>query len=211
MVRGKIQMKKIENASNRQVTFSKRRNGLLKKAHELSVLCDVEVAAIIFSQNGKLYEYASTDIQKTIQRYHKYVKDEETGKIQVENYMQQLRHESASMAEKIELLELSKRKLLGHDLSSCSYDELQDLQTQLERSLRCIRARKDQLFKEQIQQLKEKERLLLEEREKLSQKNVGRRGSLVAAEKEVVNYCSQSSQSLEVETELFIGLPEIRC
>ena len=60
MVRGKIQMRRIENATSRQVTFSKRRNGLLKKAYELSVLCDAEVALIIFSQKGRLYEFASS-------------------------------------------------------------------------------------------------------------------------------------------------------
>ena len=60
MVRGKIQMRRIENATSRQVTFSKRRNGLLKKAFELSVLCDSEVAVIIFSQKGRLYEFASS-------------------------------------------------------------------------------------------------------------------------------------------------------
>jgi hypothetical protein len=59
MVRGKTQMKRIENPTSRQVTFSKRRNGLLKKAFELSVLCDAEVALIIFSTRGKLYEFAS--------------------------------------------------------------------------------------------------------------------------------------------------------
>ncbi|KAK9198551.1 hypothetical protein WN944_013736 [Citrus x changshan-huyou] len=59
MVRGKTQMKRIENATSRQVTFSKRRNGLLKKAFELSVLCDAEVALIIFSPRGKLYEFSS--------------------------------------------------------------------------------------------------------------------------------------------------------
>jgi hypothetical protein len=60
MVRGKTQMKRIENESHRQVTFSKRRNGLLKKAFELSVLCDAEVALIVFSTTGKLYEFSST-------------------------------------------------------------------------------------------------------------------------------------------------------
>jgi len=59
MVRGKTQMKRIENATSRQVTFSKRRNGLLKKAFELSVLCDAEVALIVISPRGKLYEFAS--------------------------------------------------------------------------------------------------------------------------------------------------------
>ncbi|KAK4403557.1 MADS-box protein SOC1 [Sesamum angolense] len=60
MVRGKVQMKRIENATSRQVTFSKRRNGLLKKAYELSVLCDAEVALIIFSQKGRLFEFLSS-------------------------------------------------------------------------------------------------------------------------------------------------------
>ncbi|KAH7528899.1 hypothetical protein FEM48_Zijuj05G0126800 [Ziziphus jujuba var. spinosa] len=60
MGRGRVQLKRIENKINRQVTFSKRRSGLLKKAHEISVLCDAEVALIVFSNKGKLFEY-STD------------------------------------------------------------------------------------------------------------------------------------------------------
>lgn len=57
--RGRIEIKRIENTTNRQVTFCKRRNGLLKKAYELSVLCDAEVALIVFSNRGRLYEYAN--------------------------------------------------------------------------------------------------------------------------------------------------------
>ena len=57
--RGRIEIKRIENTTNRQVTFCKRRNGLLKKAYELSVLCDAEVALIVFSTRGRLYEYAN--------------------------------------------------------------------------------------------------------------------------------------------------------
>ncbi|KAG6777578.1 hypothetical protein POTOM_017403 [Populus tomentosa] len=60
MGRGRVQLKRIENKINRQVTFSKRRTGLLKKAHEISVLCDADVALIVFSTRGKLFEY-STD------------------------------------------------------------------------------------------------------------------------------------------------------
>jgi len=56
-----VELKRIENKINRQVTFAKRRNGLLKKAYELSVLCDAEVALIIFSTRGKLYEFCSTN------------------------------------------------------------------------------------------------------------------------------------------------------
>lgn len=54
MGRVKLQIKRIENTTNRQVTFSKRRNGLTKKAYELSVLCDVDVALIMFSPSGRL-------------------------------------------------------------------------------------------------------------------------------------------------------------
>ncbi|RWV84914.1 hypothetical protein GW17_00053337 [Ensete ventricosum] len=59
MGRGRLELKRIENKINRQVTFSKRRSGLLKKAYELSVLCDAEVALIIFSSRGKLFEFGS--------------------------------------------------------------------------------------------------------------------------------------------------------
>uniref|UniRef100_A0A3N7EWE5 MADS-box domain-containing protein n=1 Tax=Populus trichocarpa TaxID=3694 RepID=A0A3N7EWE5_POPTR len=59
MGRKKVELKRIENKSSRQVTFSKRRNGLFKKARELSVLCDVQVAILVFSSCDKLYEFSS--------------------------------------------------------------------------------------------------------------------------------------------------------
>jgi MADS-box transcription factor len=68
MGRGPVQLRRIENKINRQVTFSKRRSGLLKKAHEISVLCDAEVALIVFSTKGKLYEYSSQDRLSIITR-----------------------------------------------------------------------------------------------------------------------------------------------
>lgn len=59
MGRGRVQLKRIENKTSQQVTFFKRRSGLLKKASEISVLCDAQVALIIFSTKGKLFEYSS--------------------------------------------------------------------------------------------------------------------------------------------------------
>lgn len=66
MARGKIQMKRIENPVHRQVTFCKRRAGLLKKAKELSVLCDAEIGLFIFSAHGKLYELATKGFVYTL-------------------------------------------------------------------------------------------------------------------------------------------------
>lgn len=63
MGRGRVELKRIENPTSRQVTFSKRRNGLLKKAFELSVLCDAEVCLLIFSPTGKAYQFASHELE----------------------------------------------------------------------------------------------------------------------------------------------------
>ena len=55
MGRKKIQISKITDERNRQVTFTKRKFGLMKKAYELSVLCDCEIALIIFNSSNKLF------------------------------------------------------------------------------------------------------------------------------------------------------------
>ncbi|KAA8538205.1 hypothetical protein F0562_027972 [Nyssa sinensis] len=71
MGRGKILIRRIDNSTSRQVTFSKRRNGLLKKAKELAILCDAEVGVMIFSGTSKLYDFASTSMKSIIERYNK--------------------------------------------------------------------------------------------------------------------------------------------
>ncbi|XP_042400973.1 agamous-like MADS-box protein AGL6 [Zingiber officinale] len=57
--RGRVEVRRIENKINRQVTFSKRKVGLLKKAYELSVLYDIELSLIIFSSRGKLFDFST--------------------------------------------------------------------------------------------------------------------------------------------------------
>ena len=57
--RGRVELRRIEDRVSRQVLFSKHRAGLFKKAFELSLLCDADVALLVFSPAGKLYEYAS--------------------------------------------------------------------------------------------------------------------------------------------------------
>ncbi|KAH9605169.1 hypothetical protein KSS87_011125 [Heliosperma pusillum] len=163
MVRGKTQMKRIENDSSRQVTFSKRRNGLLKKAFELSVLCDAEVALMIFSSTGKLYEFASI------------------------------------------------RKLMGENLETCSIEELQQLETQLDKSLSSIRARKNALFMERIDKLYEEEKLLLKENAMLKKKLEMPSSFQSGLDQELDDNDNDDDDDIaEVETDLFIGQPESR-
>ncbi|XP_072004692.1 myocyte-specific enhancer factor 2A isoform X3 [Engystomops pustulosus] len=72
MGRKKIQITRIMDERNRQVTFTKRKFGLMKKAYELSVLCDCEIALIIFNGSNKLFQYASTDMDKVLLKYTEY-------------------------------------------------------------------------------------------------------------------------------------------
>ncbi|KAL9257644.1 Agamous-like MADS-box protein AGL70-like protein [Drosera capensis] len=79
MGRRKVEMKRIEDKSSRQVTFSKRRGGLMKKARQLSVLCDAQVAVVVFSSGGRLYEFCS---------HKRCLNSPNADKTSVENWMQ---------------------------------------------------------------------------------------------------------------------------
>ncbi|XP_070047889.1 MADS-box protein SOC1-like isoform X1 [Nicotiana tomentosiformis] len=215
MVRGKTQIKRIENATSRQVTFSKRRSGLLKKAFELSVLCDAEVSLMVFSQKGKLYEFSSSSTNKTIERYQKNDKNLRHDKILLEQTTEHLKEEVATMSRKLELLENSKRRILGEDLDTCSIDELEKVEEQLDRSLRNIRARKNQLLREQIALLNDENFLILLSQEKvLMEKNAELRKKYevrplpLFIDRQEEEHLQR--QTMDVETHLFIGPPERR-
>ncbi|XP_049934778.1 MADS-box protein FLOWERING LOCUS C-like [Nymphaea colorata] len=69
MGRRKIEIKKIEDKDKRHVCFSKRRNGLMKKASELSILCGAEIAVIVFSPAGKSYSFGSPSVHSVVHRF----------------------------------------------------------------------------------------------------------------------------------------------
>ncbi|XP_052162147.1 MADS-box transcription factor 15 isoform X1 [Oryza glaberrima] len=175
MGRGKVQLKRIENKINRQVTFSKRRNGLLKKAHEISVLCDAEVAAIVFSPKGKLYEYATDSrMDKILERYERYSYAEKA-LISAESESEgNWCHEYRKLKAKIETIQKCHKHLMGEDLESLNLKELQQLEQQLESSLKHIRSRKSHLMLESISELQKKERSLQEENKALQKELVER-------------------------------------
>ncbi|KAL0321352.1 UNVERIFIED_CONTAM: Agamous-like MADS-box protein [Sesamum radiatum] len=69
MGRRKIEMKKIEKKTNLQVTFSKRRTGLFKKAGELSVLCGAEIAILVQSPAGKIFSFGNPSVESVLGRF----------------------------------------------------------------------------------------------------------------------------------------------
>ncbi|XP_057498359.1 agamous-like MADS-box protein MADS3 [Actinidia eriantha] len=168
MGRGRVELKRIENKINRQVTFSKRRNGLLKKAYELSVLCDAEVALIIFSSRGKLFEFGSAGMTKTLERYQRCSFNLQDNS--VEHETQSWYQEVLKLKGKYDSLQRTQRHLLGEDLGPLSVKELQNLEKQLEGALAQTRQRKTQIMNEQMEELRRKERHLGDVNEQLKMK-----------------------------------------
>ncbi|XP_073059720.1 agamous-like MADS-box protein AGL62 [Primulina eburnea] len=69
MGRQKIKIAKIEVKNHLQVTFSKRRSGLFKKASELCTLCGVEIAIIVFSPAGKVFSFGHPNVELIVERF----------------------------------------------------------------------------------------------------------------------------------------------
>nr|XP_019704580.1 MADS-box transcription factor 14 isoform X1 [Elaeis guineensis] len=174
MGRGRVQLRRIENKINRQVTFSKRRSGLLKKAHEISVLCDAEVALIIFSTKGKLYEYATDScMERILERYERYTYAEKALISSGPELQGNWCHEFGKLKAKVEALQKSQRHLMGEQLEPLNLKELQQLEQQLESSLKHIRTRKCQLMFESISELQKKEKSLQEQNKMLEKELMG--------------------------------------
>lgn len=156
MGRKKVEIKRIENKSSRQVTFCKRRNGLIEKARQLSVLCESSVAVLVVSATGKLYNSSSGDnLSKIIDRY----------KIQQADDLQTLDLEeiTRNYLPHKKLLELVQSNLEEANVDGVSVDSLNSLEEQLETALSVTRTTKTKLMMEFLKTRREKEKLLIEE------------------------------------------------
>ncbi|KAI7742749.1 hypothetical protein M8C21_022027 [Ambrosia artemisiifolia] len=163
MGRGRVELKRIENKINRQVTFAKRRNGLLKKAYELSVLCDAEVALIIFSNRGKLYEFCSTsNMLKMLERYQNCTYSSLEVNRSANDAEQSSYKEYIKLKAKYESLQQYQRQIFGEDLSPLNLKELEQLERQLDSTLKQIRSIRTQSMLDQLSDLQAKERMWLE-------------------------------------------------
>ncbi|GLJ42870.1 hypothetical protein SUGI_0888640 [Cryptomeria japonica] len=147
-------MKRIENVTNRQVTLSKRKAGLFKKCKELSVLCDAEVAAIVFSDTRKLYHYPQTpgDVNNVVERYTSVdncpLQNVERNK--EEGIYCKLAPYLNVRREKMKELEKENKNMLGEDLGLLSQDELESYERKIEGSIKKIRDKKKQLMMQEI-------------------------------------------------------------
>ncbi|KAL3630034.1 hypothetical protein CASFOL_023018 [Castilleja foliolosa] len=138
MGRGKIEIKRIENSSNRQVTYSKRRNGLMKKAKEISVLCDAHVSVIIFASSGKMHDFCtpSTSLVNMLDEYHKL-----SGKRLWDAKHEHLDNEINQIKKENDSMQIELRHLKGEDISTLNCKELMLLEEALENGIETLRAK----------------------------------------------------------------------
>ncbi|GLT82694.1 hypothetical protein SLE2022_010520 [Rubroshorea leprosula] len=157
MGRGKIEIKKIENTTNRQVTYSKRRNGIFKKAQELTVLCDAKVSLIMFSSTGKLHEFISPTITtKTFfDEYQKTAWVDLWG-----SHYEKMQENYRRLKEINNKLRREIRQRMGEDLNGMKIKELQALEEKMTSSLDLIRERKCRVIKTQSETYRKKVRSL---------------------------------------------------
>ncbi|XP_058179226.1 agamous-like MADS-box protein AGL31 [Rhododendron vialii] len=152
MGRRKLELKTIEDKSSRQVTFSKRRSGLMKKARELSVLCDVEIAVFVFSGGGKLYEFCTGDSLRRI--FECYQIHGDAGRSGQES--KKHNEEYMDLWNGTNLLPIVHRLFEEHKVDQLDVTELTQLEHKLDTTLRQTRKRKSQLMMKAVAALHEK-------------------------------------------------------
>ncbi|KAL6190300.1 hypothetical protein ACLB2K_036698 [Fragaria x ananassa] len=136
----KIKIEKIDNLPARQVTYSKRRRGLLKKARELSVLCDCEFSVIIFSATGKLTESSSSRTKDVITKYESQKGDEGN----LDQSSLELQHDCFKLSKEIADKNRVLRQMNGEDLEGLNIGELQRLEKDIEANLNRVLQTKEE-------------------------------------------------------------------
>nr|BAF46766.1 DNA-binding protein [Ipomoea nil] len=185
MARDKIQIRKIDNVTARQVTFSKRRRGLFKKAEELSVLCDADVALIVFSSSAKLFHYSNSSMREILEKRNLHSKNLQKMGLQPSVELQLVENSNHSRSSK-EIAEKTQRlrQMRVEELQELSIEELQQLERSLQIGLDHVINKKGEKIMKEINQLQEKGVHLMEENDRLRQQVVetskGQRSMAVA-------------------------------
>ncbi|XP_051124132.1 agamous-like MADS-box protein AGL15 isoform X1 [Andrographis paniculata] len=149
MGRRKIEMKRIENSKQRELTFSKRRASLFKKANELSILCEADVAVVV-SSNGKLFDYASSSAKKILLRYKKCLEWQKNPAGAPKPVIDPGVDEVEVRKEEVKELKSNQVRLLGKEIADMDFQERCTAEGKLAEGIIWVKQRKEQLLLHQI-------------------------------------------------------------
>uniref|UniRef100_A0A804UIK3 Uncharacterized protein n=1 Tax=Zea mays TaxID=4577 RepID=A0A804UIK3_MAIZE len=169
MARERREIRRIESAAARQVTFSKRRRGLFKKAEELAVLCDADVALVVFSATGRLSQFASSSVNDIVDKYSTHSKNLGKSHQQPSIDLNVEQSKYSGLNEQLAEETNGLRQMRGEDLEGLSVEELHRMERKLEAGLHRVISTKDQLFMQQIGELLQKGTQLEDENRRLKE------------------------------------------
>ncbi|XP_066381063.1 MADS-box transcription factor 55-like isoform X1 [Miscanthus floridulus] len=200
MARERREIRRIENTAARQVTYSKRRRGLFKKAEELAVLCDADVALVVFSATGKLSQFASSSMNDIIDKYSTHSKNLGKSHQQPPIDLNVEQSKYTGLNEQLAEATHGLRQMRGEDLEGLSVEELHQMERKLEAGLHRVLSTKDQLFTQQISELQQKGTQLEDENRRLKEQmpQVLTAGTMVVAAgaENILTEDGQSSESV---------------
>ncbi|CAM8912789.1 unnamed protein product [Rhodiola kirilowii] len=174
MGRVKLKIKRLENSNSRQTTYAKRKNGILKKAKELAILCDIDILLLMFSPTGKpALCVGKRGIEEVIAKFAQLTPQERAKRqleglealkktfkkldhdVNIQEFLGDRTQTVEGLSEqttrlRTELEEAQQRLSYWSDPTKIeSLDHLEQLQESLGKSLHVIRGRKENLEKQQ--------------------------------------------------------------
>uniref|UniRef100_A0A2N9J5N1 MADS-box domain-containing protein n=1 Tax=Fagus sylvatica TaxID=28930 RepID=A0A2N9J5N1_FAGSY len=152
MGRVKLKIKRLENTNGRQATYAKRKHGIMKKANELSILCDIDIVLLMFSPSGKpsICRGTRSSIEDVIAKFAQ-LTPQERAKRKLES-LEDLTNQARSLD--TQLAEINKRLSYWTTPDKInSLEHLGQMEDSIRDSLNQIRTHKENLQKQQLMSL----------------------------------------------------------
>lgn len=131
MARRSIEIKKIEDRSKRQVTFTKRRQGLFKKAGELHTKFNADVAVIAFSLAGNAYAFGDPSVDSVLEKYYKAVEAPPEVEIPVAGEVSPAERKVGEMVEKV-VESRGGRRVWDEEVEKLGVEEIEEVRVAME-------------------------------------------------------------------------------
>ncbi|KAE8798105.1 APETALA3-like MADS-box protein [Hordeum vulgare] len=147
-----METKRVEEASRRQASYSRRRSGIMNNARELAVVCDAQVAIVMLSATGKHHHFCSdgADIKGVLDRYQ-----QATGTSLWTEQYEEMQRTLSHLKAVNRNLRTEIRQRMGEDLDALGFGELRGLEQSVDAALEVVK-RSQEVYKNLQQELEYK-------------------------------------------------------